>query len=70
MTDADLLCGVKEIAKHLGRTPKQAEHLIKKKLIPTFKLGGSVCSTRSSLSEHFTLLLGKLGENGEYLGTK
>jgi hypothetical protein len=50
---ADFLYGTKRIAQHLGLTVRQVEHMIARGVIPTFKLGAIVCSTRSSLQRHF-----------------
>lgn len=49
----DLLYGVKSIAQHLEMTPRQAQHLVDKRLIPFFKMGAVVCATKSGLAEHF-----------------
>jgi hypothetical protein len=53
-----LLHGAKAIARHLstGTYPiseRQVRHLIKRDLIPTFKLGGTICSTPDLLSQYF-----------------
>ena len=54
MTDeTDLLWGLKEIARYLNKTPRQAQHMHEKKLIPTFKMGAVVCATKSALAERF-----------------
>jgi hypothetical protein len=55
--DADLLYGMKRIARYLGLTNRQVEHMISKCEIPTFKLGVIVCTTRSGLDQHFERLL-------------
>lgn len=52
-----LLYGVKDIAGHLKLTPRQAAHLIDKGHLPTFRLGSIICSTKSSLAEHFNQLI-------------
>jgi hypothetical protein len=49
----DLLYGVKEIARHVGKSPKTIEHWISRGLIPTFRIGTVVCSTRSGLAAFF-----------------
>jgi hypothetical protein len=54
--DDGLLYGVKDIAAHLGLTPRQAAHLIDKGHLPTFRLGTIICSTKSGLAEHFSQL--------------
>ena len=48
--NVDLLYGVRAIGEVLGLTEKQADHLIRDGRIPTFKLGGRVCSRRSVLN--------------------
>lgn len=70
----DLLYGLKSIALHLELTERQAEHLIGKALVPTFKLGTVVCATKSGLARHFAALMcpqreiggcgGELGDRG------
>lgn len=69
MSEDDLLYGVKEIARHIGRTPKQTGHLVAKRLIPTFRLGGTVCATRSGINEYFVALMGRSGQDGEHEAT-
>lgn len=51
--ETDLLYGMTAIGDHLGLTARQAEHLAAKGVIPTFKLGGTVCARRSTLAKHF-----------------
>lgn len=53
----DLLYGVKEIANHLGRSEKQVRHWVRKGLIPTGRMGGTICSTKSGLARHFAVLV-------------
>lgn len=48
--DPDLLYGLKAIADALSIRLKQAEHLHESKQIPTFKLGSTVCSRKSSIN--------------------
>jgi excisionase family DNA binding protein len=48
--DGDLLYGVPAIAEHLKLRPRQVYHLIDLGKIPSFKIGGKVCSRRSSLA--------------------
>lgn len=45
----DLCIGMKAIAEHLGITQWQGFHLAAKGVIPTFKMGRSVCARRSDL---------------------
>lgn len=60
--EVDLLCGVKAIAIHLGRTPRQVTTWIEKGELPTFKLGGTVCSTKSGLADYFSKRMSKSEE--------
>lgn len=45
----ELLHGYVEIAEALGLTPDQARAWARAKLIPTFKMGRSVCARRSAV---------------------
>lgn len=54
--DDALLYGVKGIASHLKLTTRQVSHLVAKGHLPTFKLGGIICTTKRSLAEHFSSL--------------
>jgi hypothetical protein len=47
---ADLLSGARAIAEFLGIREKQIRHRIEAGLIPTFKLGGTICARRSTLN--------------------
>jgi hypothetical protein len=58
----DLLYGLKAIATHLGVTPRQAEHQVSRGEIPTFKVGGKICSSRSKLAEHFAEQMQRAGK--------
>lgn len=51
--DVDLLYGLAAIGSHIGLTARQAEHLIAKGEIPTFKMGRTVCARQSELEAHF-----------------
>ena len=55
--DDALLYGVKHIASHLKLSTRQVAHLIAKGHLPTFKLGGIICTTKSGLAEHFGSLI-------------
>ena len=55
--DDTLLYGVKDIAAHLRLTTRQVSHLVAKGHLPTFKLGGIICSTKRGLAEHFGSLI-------------
>jgi hypothetical protein len=46
---ADTLYGLEAIADHLGITRDQAKHRAAQKLIPTFKMGRTVCALRSAI---------------------
>jgi hypothetical protein len=48
---ADLLYGWRAIAKHLGVTMPIAMHLKRRHQLPTFTIGGTVCSTRSDVAQ-------------------
>jgi excisionase family DNA binding protein len=48
--EADLLMGAPAIAKFLGVTQRQVYRLTYDRVIPHFKLGGTVAARRSSLS--------------------
>lgn len=52
-----LLFGLKSIAAHLGLTPRQAERLVHRQHLPTFRLGARICSTKRALGEHFASLI-------------
>lgn len=49
---ADLLYGMATIAAHLGMSKRSALHQQEKGLLPTFKMGRTVCARRSTLSAH------------------
>ena len=49
-TDVDLLYGVKAIAEFLGLSLGRTRWLIEAKRLPMFKIGGTVCSRRSTLA--------------------
>lgn len=49
----DALYGVAAIAKHLQWTERQVLHRHEKGELPTFKIGRTVCATRSGLAAHF-----------------
>ncbi len=61
MTSGDpndgLLFGLKSIAAHLGLTPRQAERLVHRRRVPTFRLGARICSTKRALADHFAKLI-------------
>jgi hypothetical protein len=48
--EPDLLYGAKAIAGFLGLPRRAAEHRIDAGLIPTFKMGGTICARRSTLN--------------------
>lgn len=48
--DGDLLVGAPAIAKFLGVTQRQVYRLTYDKVMPHFKLGGSIAARRSSLA--------------------
>ena len=47
---ADLLYGAPAIARWLGLTVKQARYRIEMGMIPTFRIGGTVCARKPSLT--------------------
>lgn len=49
----DLLYGAKAIADHLGIDEAAARHRIAQQQIPTFKMEGMICSTKSGLAQFF-----------------
>jgi hypothetical protein len=46
---SDLLYGCEAIAEHLGLGIQQVKHRIRKRDIPTFRIGRNVCARRSTL---------------------
>ncbi len=57
----DLCHGIGEIAKHLGLSARQAQHLNDKGELPTFKLGRNVCALRSKLDGWLQQSAGRAG---------
>ena len=51
MTEGDVLHDLPAIAAFLGITRRQAKHWHESGVIPTFKVGKSVCALRSALSQ-------------------
>lgn len=49
---ADLLYGAPAISDFLRLRERQTRHLIEKGFIPTFKIGKTVCASRSALSSY------------------
>ncbi|RRD21603.1 DNA-binding protein [Brucellaceae bacterium VT-16-1752] len=47
---ADLLYGVDPIAEFLGISTKQARHRIREGRIPIFRIGGTICSRKTTLT--------------------
>lgn len=48
---SDLLYGVKAIADFLGLREKQCRNRIDREIIPSFRVGRSVCARKSSLQK-------------------
>ena len=48
--EADLIYGAPAIASFLGLKEKQCRHRIEAGLIPTFRMGGTICALRSQLN--------------------
>ena len=53
----DLVWGIKAIADEIGKTPRQAFHLVDTGAIPAAKIGGRIVASRTRLREHFRALL-------------
>lgn len=49
----DLMIGLREIGEEIGRTPRQAQHLIHTGEIPAFRLGGKWAAFRSTVRRCF-----------------
>lgn len=47
----DLLYGAPAIAAYLGMGERQARYLMEKGTLPSFKIGGKVCASRSVVDE-------------------
>ncbi len=56
----DLVWEVKPIAEAIGRTPRQAYHLLETGRLPARKVGGRWCASRSGLRKFFAAVV-----NGE-----
>jgi len=54
--EPDLLYGAKAIADFLGLTEKQARNRIEAGVIPIFRMGGTICARRSTLTAWLTSL--------------
>ena len=54
----DLIWGIRGIAKEIGKSERQAFHLIDTGKIPAAKVGGRIVASRSRLRAHFRALLG------------
>ena len=50
VVSGDLLYGTRAIAEFLGMTMKQCEHRIQEGRIPTFRIGQTHCSRRSTMA--------------------
>lgn len=46
-----LLCGNRAIADHLGISTKAAEHMIVRRLLPAWRVGGTPMATATGLDE-------------------
>jgi hypothetical protein len=58
----DLLWGIREIAKEIGRSERQTFHLASTGQIPVGKIGGRHVASRSKLRARFaTAVLGEIG---------
>jgi hypothetical protein len=52
----DLIVGTAQIGEEIGRTRRQAQHLIDRREIPAFKLAGKWATRRSTLRKLFERL--------------
>lgn len=52
----DLLKGVPKIARFLGWTERQVYHAVNNGNLPSFRVGASICSRRSTLVSHIERL--------------
>ena len=52
----DLIAGAAAIGTYIGKTQRQAEHLIEKREIPVFKLGGIWHMRKSRFAAHLEKL--------------
>jgi hypothetical protein len=55
----DLIWGIKGIAEEIGKSERQAFHLVDTGAIPAAKVGGRIVASRARLREHFRALLGE-----------
>jgi hypothetical protein len=53
----DLIWGIKGIAEEIGKSERQAFHLVDTGAIPAAKVGGRIVASRSRLRSHFRALL-------------
>lgn len=53
----DLIWGIKGIAEEIGKSERQAFHLVDTGQIPAAKVGGRIVASRSRLRQHFEALL-------------
>lgn len=58
----DLIVGLRAIGDEIGRTPRQAQHLIHIRQIPAFRLGGQWASTKSALRRRISDRLARAAE--------
>ena len=49
----DILWGCNQIAKELGKNPRQIAHLVEAGAIPTGRVGGRIVASRKRLREYF-----------------
>jgi len=55
---SDLIWGVSALARELGKTERQAFHLVETKQIPVGKIGGRIVASRAKLRAHFEAIVG------------
>jgi hypothetical protein len=54
---ADLIWGIRGIAEEIGKSERQAFHLVDTGQIPAAKVGGRIVASRARLRDHFRALL-------------
>lgn len=48
--DSDLLVGVEEIGRFIGRSRRQTQHWIDVHHLPTFRVGRAVCAYKAAIN--------------------
>jgi hypothetical protein len=55
----DLVIGAKSIGAEVGRTERQAYHMLENGILPGFKLGSQWAAKRSKIKAHIDALVGE-----------